>query len=108
MQLPFEIKFDELARTKGKKLYLDEKVTQFQYKEHKITGTIKGAPPYSVEVVEKDDVHLRGKCQCPKAKSMRLCEHMAALMYQYSDTIKHEDLKGDISAKSEQAARVAA
>lgn len=108
MQLPFEIKFDELARTKGKKLYLDGKVTQFQYKEHKITGTIKGAPPYSVEVVEKDDVPLRGKCQCPKAKSMRMCEHMAALMYQYSDTIKQEKLKEYTTAKPERVTRVVA
>lgn len=74
----WEKKFDSVALSKGIKLYREGKVENVQKNETLITAIVPGIPPYEVSIMQRNQQPVRMKCQCPKAKGGRNCEHMAA------------------------------
>ena len=49
--------------------------------DEEINAAIMGIPRYEVTVAMKDGMPGRMKCQCPKYRSGRSCEHIAAALY---------------------------
>ena len=100
--MEWEGKFDELSLSRGKGLWKEGKVTRIKQTDTDINAVVMGIPRYEVSMTMKGNVPLRMKCQCPKYRSGRNCEHMAAVLYAaYGDP---ESAKKEMEAR-EQAKR---
>jgi len=77
----WEKKFDSVALGKAMTLFQNGKVDILKNNGEEINAAIMGIPRYEVTVVMKDGMPGRMKCQCPKYRSGRSCEHIAAALY---------------------------
>ncbi len=77
----WEKKFDAVALGKAMTLYQNGKVETLKNNGEEINATIASIPRYEVTIVMKDGMPTRMKCQCPKYRSGRSCEHIAAALY---------------------------
>lgn len=95
----WERKFDELALSRGKGLWKEGKVADIKKADSNITAAVMGVPRYEISMAMKENIPFRMKCQCPKFRSGRNCEHMAAVLYAvYGDP---ESEKREMQAKKE-------
>lgn len=84
-------KFDEVALERGRKLFQDGKVEGITQNETLIKAALSGIPRCDVSIALQNNTPARMKCQCPKSRSGRSCEHMAAVLYAvYGDDVSSE------------------
>lgn len=77
----WEKKFDAVSLGRGMVLFQDGKVTDIKNAGGKISASIATIPRYEVSAVMNEGIPTRMKCQCPKYRSGRNCEHIAAALY---------------------------
>ncbi len=95
----WEKKFDVVALNRGDALFRNERVVDLKETEGNISAAIATVPRYEVSLVLSEGIPTRMKCQCPKYRSGRNCEHIAAVLY---------EVFGASQRKEEEAARMKA
>lgn len=83
----WEKKFDSVALGRGRNLFNSGKVEELKRTEDHISAAITGIPRYEVSITLQENIPVRMKCQCPKYRSGRSCEHMAAVLYAVYGTV---------------------
>lgn len=72
--------FDNVALARAKAID-SNRVTIINKSETHIDAAILGTDRTEVHISLKNDIPVIMKCKCPKARSGRKCEHMAAVLY---------------------------
>jgi len=73
--------FDSVALSRAKAINSD-RVTVTKKDETHVDGAILGMGRTEVSIIFRNKAPFIMKCKCPKARSGRNCEHMAAVLYQ--------------------------
>ena len=103
----WEKKFDVVALNRGNALFRNEKVEDLKDVEGNISASVATIPRYEVSFVLNEGIPVRMKCQCPKYRSGRNCEHIAAVLYEVFFASQREEEKL-AKSKAEEAKRKAA
>lgn len=77
----WEKKFDIIAQKKGRELFHSARVQEVNRNGDMVQAAVVGAQRYEISIRLKEDMPVRMKCQCPKARGGSNCEHMAAVLY---------------------------
>ncbi len=77
----WEEKFDEVALHRGMALFQEGKVTGLKNTDGKVSASIATIPRYEISFLIKERLPSRMRCQCPKYRSGRNCEHLSAALY---------------------------
>lgn len=77
---PWEKLFDNVALARARAIDSD-RVTITDRSETRVDAAILGAERTEVRITLKNDMPVIMRCKCPKARSGRNCEHMAAVLY---------------------------
>ena len=79
--IQWKLQFDNSVLERGKQLYLNKRVTEFQEKTEGYSATVLGRERFSVSIKTKDGEFVRLSCSCPVSKMGRGCEHAAAVCW---------------------------
>ena len=86
--------FDKSVLEAAERIYKENRVEISSRTQDMMKAKVHGQKMYDVVVALKNDNPVRLRCNCPKSKLGRNCEHMAAAMYfLYADTINAEKEK---------------
>lgn len=73
--------FDKSVREAAEKIYRDNRVEISSKTADSVKAKVYGHKMQEVVITLKNDVPVRMRCDCPKSKLGRNCEHMAATVY---------------------------
>ena len=79
--IQWKIKFDESTSERGKQIYLNRRVTEFQELEDGYAAVVLGRERFHVKVKMKETESAKMNCTCPVSKMGRSCEHEAAVCW---------------------------
>lgn len=76
-------KFDALSLERGENLWENGCVSISEHTDTKIQAAVRGQAksPNNVFIMMEDGQPVRMRCQCPKYRGGKNCEHMAAVLY---------------------------
>ena len=77
----WENRFGQNALDKGKRLFLNGRVSDLKENNGNYTAAVLGRERFPVSLTIKEGKLVRGRCVCPLSKGGGFCEHMAAAMY---------------------------
>ncbi len=101
----WEGKFDELALSRGKGLWKEGKVSDIKTTDTSISAIVMARPRFEVSMTMKEKVPVRMKCQCPKYRGGRNCEHMAAVLYAVYGDPEGEEKEAEARREAEERER---
>ena len=86
--------FEQSVLEMAEKIYEEDRVEISSRTQDMMKAKVHGQKMHEVVVALKNDNPVRLRCNCPKSKLGKNCEHMAAAMYfLYADTINAEKEK---------------
>ena len=86
--------FDKSVLEAAERIYKENRVEMSSRTQDMMKAKVHGQKMHEVVVALKNDNPVRLRCNCPKSKLGKNCEHMAAAMYfLYADTINAEKEK---------------
>lgn len=89
----WEKMFQDTALEKGKTAYQSHRVTDLKKAGDVYSAAVLDRERHEVTITLQDGRPKRGKCDCPVAKSRKLCGHMAALLYVIEDEKARQEKK---------------
>lgn len=102
----WEKKFDIIAQKKGRELFHNSRVQEVNRNADMVQAAVIGAQRYEISIRLKENMPVRMKCQCPKARGGSNCEHMAAVLYSvFGDTAPVEKEQAAEAGKRAEAVR---
>ena len=89
----WEKMFQETALEKGKAAYKANRIIDLKKDGDTYSAAVLDRERHEVTISMQDGRPRRGKCDCPMAKSRKLCGHMAALLYVIEDEKARQEKK---------------
>ena len=103
----WEKMFQDTALEKGKIAYNGHRVTELKKDGDTYSAAVLERKRYEVSITMQDGRPKRGKCDCPMAKSRKLCGHMAALLYVIEDEKERQERKQAWEKEEQERKRLA-